>query len=115
MKDRELGLFLNWFIRHYSTETTTDRGLMYYANSMGEEVSIAEILQHYNNETFNTKEKMVEDEIDYKKEYYRLYQEVAKMLVENRRNYETPMTPFELLSRWDKIREVKNTFNTKEK
>ena len=59
--------------------------------------------------TFNTKEKMVEDEIDYKKEYYRLYQEVAKMLVENRRNYETPMTPFELLSRWDKIREVKNT------
>ncbi len=65
--------------------------------------------------TFNTKEKMVEDEIDYKKEYYRLYQEVAKMLVENRRNYETPMTPFELLLRWDEIREVKNTFNTKEK
>ena len=48
MKDRELGQFLNWFIRHYSTETTTDRGLMYYANSMGEEVSIAEILEHYN-------------------------------------------------------------------
>lgn len=65
--------------------------------------------------TFNTKEKMVEDEIDYKKEYYRLCQEVAKMLVENRINYETPMTPFELLSRWDEIREVKNTFNTKEK
>jgi hypothetical protein len=45
-----LGEFLNWFIRHYSTETTTDRGLLYYANSMGEEVSIAEILEHYNRE-----------------------------------------------------------------
>ena len=57
MKDRELGQFLNWFIRHYSTETTTDRGLLYYANSMGEEVSIAQILEHYNNETFDIKEK----------------------------------------------------------
>lgn len=45
--------------------------------------------------------------IDYKKEYYRLQQEVAAMLVENRRNYKNPMTPFELLSRWDKIRELK--------
>ena len=47
MTDRELGQFLNWFIRHYSTETTTNRGLLYYANAMGEEVSIAEILEHY--------------------------------------------------------------------
>ena len=39
--------------------------------------------------------------------YYRLQEEVAKMLVENRRNYKTPMTPFELLSKWDKIRELK--------
>ena len=46
-------------------------------------------------------------EIDYKKEYNRICQEVAKMLVDNRRNHETPMTPFELLSEWDKIREVK--------
>jgi hypothetical protein len=50
VSDRELGLFLNWFIRHYSTEITTDRGLLYYANAMGEEVSIAEILEHYNRE-----------------------------------------------------------------
>jgi len=47
------------------------------------------------------------DALDYKKEYNRICQEVAKMLVDNRRNYETPMTPFELLSKWDKIREVK--------
>lgn len=46
---QELGQFLNWFIRHYSTETTTDRGLMYYANAEGKEVSIAEILEHYKN------------------------------------------------------------------
>ena len=56
MFTNRLGEFLNWFIRHYSTETTTDRGLLYYANAMGEEVSIAEILEHYN-ETFNTKDK----------------------------------------------------------
>lgn len=50
MTDRELGLFLQWFIRHYSTETTTDRGLLYYTNAMGDEVSIAQILKHYNKE-----------------------------------------------------------------
>ena len=50
MKDRELGQFLNWFIRHYSTEITTDRGLMYYANAEGKEVSTAEIIEHYNRE-----------------------------------------------------------------
>lgn len=50
---------------------------------------------------------MDNQKIDYKKEYYRLQEEVAKMLVDNRRNYNTPMTPFELLSKWDKIREVK--------
>ena len=49
-EERNIGLFLNWFIRHYSTETTTDRGLLYYANAMGEEVSIADILEHYNRE-----------------------------------------------------------------
>ena len=46
---QELGQFLNWFIRHYDTATTTD-GLMYYANAEGKEVSIAEILEHYNRE-----------------------------------------------------------------
>lgn len=50
---------------------------------------------------------MDKKEIDYKEEYNRIHQEVAKMLVDNRRNYKTPMTPFELLSKWDKIREVK--------
>ena len=49
-EERNIGLFLNWFIRHYSTEITTDRGLLYYANAMGEEVSIAEIIEHYNRE-----------------------------------------------------------------
>ena len=50
---------------------------------------------------------MDDKKINYKKEYYRLQEKVAKMLVENRRNYEKPMTPFELLSRWDEIRKVK--------
>lgn len=49
ISDRELGLFLNWFIRHYDTALTKD-GLMYYANAEGKEVSIAEILEHYTKE-----------------------------------------------------------------
>jgi hypothetical protein len=31
--------------------------MSYYTNAMNEEVSIAEILEHYNNEPFNTNEK----------------------------------------------------------
>jgi hypothetical protein len=50
MTDRELGLFLNWFIKHYSTETTSNKYVMYYANAKGEKVSIVEILEHYNKE-----------------------------------------------------------------
>ena len=50
--------------------------------------------------------------MNYKKEYYRLQEEVAKMLVVKiKRNYKTPMTPFELLLRWDKIREVEKPLN----
>ena len=49
MSDRELGQFLNWFIRHYDTAITED-GLMYYANAEGKEVSTAEIIEHYNKE-----------------------------------------------------------------
>jgi hypothetical protein len=45
-------------------------------------------------------------EIDYKKEYLKLQSEVAKMLVDNR-NAITPLKPYELLSKWDKIREIK--------
>lgn len=50
ISDRELGQFLNWFIKHYSTEPSSNPHLMYYANAMGERVSIAEILEHYNKE-----------------------------------------------------------------
>lgn len=48
------------------------------------------------------------ENINYKKEYHRLVEEVAKMLVENRRNYKNPMSPFQLLSKWDEIREPKD-------
>ena len=44
-------------------------------------------------------------EIDYKLEYWRMYESVAKMLVDNR-NAITPLKPHELLSKWDKIREL---------
>ena len=53
-------------------------------------------------EALNTK---ISQDKDDEKEYYRICEEVAKMLVDNRRNYKTPMTPFELLSKWDKIRD----------
>jgi hypothetical protein len=44
--------------------------------------------------------------IDYKLEYWKMQGAVAKMLVDNR-NAITPLKPYELLSKWDKIRELK--------
>ena len=50
MTDKELGLFLNWFIKHYNTSSDDLSDFMYYTNVNDEEVSIAEILEHYNKE-----------------------------------------------------------------
>lgn len=41
----ELGLFLNWFIKHYST--SSNAGLMFYIDSMEKEVSIKQIVDAY--------------------------------------------------------------------
>lgn len=41
----ELGLFLNWFIKHYST--SSNAGLMFYIDSMEKEVSIKQIVDEY--------------------------------------------------------------------
>jgi len=46
---RQLALFLNWTLKHYSTETTDD-GLFYWTDSMGIEVNIETIINDYNNE-----------------------------------------------------------------
>ena len=45
MKEEELGLFLNWFIKHYSTSEKD--GLFFYMDSLEKEVSIKEIVEHY--------------------------------------------------------------------
>lgn len=45
MKEEELGLFLNWFIKHYST--SSKEGLMFYMDSMEKEVSIKQIVDAY--------------------------------------------------------------------
>lgn len=45
MKKKELGLFLNWFLKYYSTSEKD--GLFFYINSMEKEVSIKEIVKHY--------------------------------------------------------------------
>ena len=47
---REQILFLNWLLRHYSTETDPE-GFFYYADSTGKEVSMLSIVQHYQNQT----------------------------------------------------------------
>lgn len=44
-KKYELGLFLNWFIKHYST--SSNAGLMFYMDSMEKEVSIKHIVDEY--------------------------------------------------------------------
>lgn len=46
MKDRELGEFLNWFIRHYET-STTEEGLVHYVSAGGDIATISEIVEHY--------------------------------------------------------------------
>jgi len=45
MKDREISLLLIWLLKHYSTSTIN--GMFGYVNSMGKEVSIKQIIQHY--------------------------------------------------------------------
>lgn len=48
---------------------------------------------------------MEDNKIDYKLEYWKLQEAVAKILVDNR-NAATPLKPHELLYKWDKIREI---------
>ena len=48
MKQSELIAFMNWFILHYSTKTDED-GFMYYANSIGEQVTLGEIIHNFQN------------------------------------------------------------------
>ena len=45
MKEEELGLFLNWFLKHYST--ACKMGVFFYMDSMEKEVSIREIVEEY--------------------------------------------------------------------
>ena len=51
------GLFLHWFIKHYSTETID--GMFGFVDATGKEVTVKEIVEHYYNETYgsNTKTK----------------------------------------------------------
>ena len=46
-KKREIGLFMNWFIKHYSTATID--GMFGWVNSMGNEVSLKDIVDDYFN------------------------------------------------------------------
>jgi hypothetical protein len=48
MTDRELPLFLRWLLKHYSTATID--GMFGYVDSMGKEVDITTIIDHYNKE-----------------------------------------------------------------
>lgn len=45
MEIRQTGLFMNWFIKHYSTATID--GMFGWVNAMNEEVTIKEILDDY--------------------------------------------------------------------
>lgn len=49
---------------------------------------------------------------DYKKMYHMLYEEVAKLLVNNRR-MDIPYNKYQLLSRWDDIRNKVENLNQK--
>lgn len=45
MHKRDNALFLRWFTKHYTT--TNDGQSFGWANSMGEEVTIEQIMEHY--------------------------------------------------------------------
>ena len=47
MKNLELIQFLNWLIKNYTTEPTSDPNTMYYCNAEGERVSIDYIIEHF--------------------------------------------------------------------
>ena len=49
MTDRELALFLRWLIKHYSTEIVYN-GMFTYVDSLGREVDIKNIIDHYKSE-----------------------------------------------------------------
>ena len=48
-------MFLNWVIKHYSTETIDY--MFAWVDSMGKEVNIQQILEHYYNETYGNNTK----------------------------------------------------------
>ena len=50
MTDRELALFLRWLLKHYST--TTIDGMFGYVDSLGREVDIETIIDHYKSENY---------------------------------------------------------------
>ena len=47
-EQEQIGQFMNWFIKHYST--TTINGMFGWINSMEEEVTLKEILDDYYNQ-----------------------------------------------------------------
>jgi hypothetical protein len=50
-KEKEqIGQFMNWFIKHYSTATID--GMFGWVNSMNEQVTLQEILDDYYNKTY---------------------------------------------------------------
>lgn len=49
MNDKELALFLRWLLKHYSTEIVYN-GMFTYVDSLGREVNIETIIEHYKSE-----------------------------------------------------------------
>ena len=52
-----MGLLLNFILKRYSTDLDTSLRGYCFIDANGEEVTISEILEHFYNETFNTKER----------------------------------------------------------
>jgi len=61
MTDRELGLFLNWILKHYTT--TNDGQFFGWADSMNNEVNIKDIIDHYK-ESQLPQQEISDEEID---------------------------------------------------
>ena len=55
MEKHLMGLLLNFVLKHYDTTTDDLSKTFYFVNAKRHEVFISEILEHFYNETFNTK------------------------------------------------------------
>lgn len=97
-RTEEWFLTRNFFGTFYLIDDLFDYGLV---ESDGESRHLTYFVTNLGKTVLNNAPDVSDSDIDYKQLYYELYENVAKMLVENRQHNWTPQT---LLNKWDIFR-----------